>query len=178
MAITINSAATSHRDWRTQFRFTDPADVSTEVPDAVARRKQNREWSEIAEAIDDVLVLVDPPLALSLDLHFAARALAQTHGLSFDDAMIVATAIAADCETLYSEGMQHGRAIGNITIHKPSILTQQDVKAASSAGDVERQGVHDDYNFPFALLGSLTIALNRVGSWLLSPLGRVQRALP
>jgi predicted nucleic acid-binding protein len=29
---------------------------------AVSRRKQQREWREIAEAISDVLALVDPPL--------------------------------------------------------------------------------------------------------------------
>jgi predicted nucleic acid-binding protein len=86
---------------------------------AVARRKQNKEWNEIALAIDDVLVLVDPPSALSLDIHFAARTLAEDHNLSFYDALIVASAIEAGSETLYSEDMQDGRRIGKLTIRNP-----------------------------------------------------------
>jgi predicted nucleic acid-binding protein len=86
---------------------------------AVARRKQNKSWGEIAEAIADALALVDPPLPLSLELHAAARALAETHRLSFYDALIVASAIEAGCDILYSEDMQHGRAIGRLTIRNP-----------------------------------------------------------
>jgi predicted nucleic acid-binding protein len=88
---------------------------------AVSRRKQGRDWREIAEAVADVLTLVDPPLPLTLDLHTSARALAEDHGLSFYDAMIVAAAIEGGCDTLYSEDMQHGRAIGGLTIKNPFI---------------------------------------------------------
>jgi predicted nucleic acid-binding protein len=88
---------------------------------AVSRRKQGRDWSEIAEAISDVLALVDPPLALSLDLHATARALAEDHRLSFYDALIVASATEAGCNILYSEDMQHGRKFGNLTIVNPFI---------------------------------------------------------
>ena len=88
---------------------------------AVSRRKQRREWREIAEAVSDVLTMVDPPLALTLDLHAAARALAEDHGLSFYDALIVASAIEAGCDILYSEDMQSGRTIGGLTIVNPFI---------------------------------------------------------
>jgi predicted nucleic acid-binding protein len=86
---------------------------------AVSRRKQNRAWNEIGEAIDDALALVDPPLPLSLDLHIAARGLAEAHLLSFYDALIVASAFEAGCDTLYTEDMQHGRIIGTLTIRNP-----------------------------------------------------------
>jgi predicted nucleic acid-binding protein len=86
---------------------------------AVSRRKQRRDWPEIAEAISDVLALVDPPLALTLDLHAAALALAEDHQLSFYDALIVASAIEAGCDILYSEDMQHGRTIGGLAIVNP-----------------------------------------------------------
>ena len=86
------------------------------VRSAVSRRKQRRNWDEIAEAIDDVLTVVDPPLALTHDVHKAARALAEDNRLSFYDALIVASAIEAGCDTLYSEDMQHGRNIGGLTI--------------------------------------------------------------
>ena len=86
---------------------------------AVSRRKQRRDWREIDEAVADVLTIVDPPLPLSLDLHHSARSLAQDHQLSFYDALIVATAIEAGCDTLFSEDMQHGRSIGGLAIVNP-----------------------------------------------------------
>jgi len=86
---------------------------------AVSRRKQVREWREIGEAISDVLALVDPPLALTLDVHDTARALAEDQQLSFYDALIVASAISGGCDVLYSEDMQHGRSIGGLAIVNP-----------------------------------------------------------
>jgi predicted nucleic acid-binding protein len=86
---------------------------------AVSRRKQGKEWREIGEAISDLLALVDPPLALTLDLHAAARALAEEHRLSFYDALIVVSAIEAGCNVLYSEDMQHSRTIGELAIANP-----------------------------------------------------------
>jgi predicted nucleic acid-binding protein len=86
---------------------------------AVSRRKQARDWREIGEAVSDVLTVVDPPLVLTLELHTAARMLAEDHRLPFYDALIVAAAIEANCDTLFSEDMQHGRAIGGLTIVNP-----------------------------------------------------------
>jgi predicted nucleic acid-binding protein len=86
---------------------------------AVSRRKQRKDWREIDEAVADVLTMVDPPLVLTLDLHHAARALAQDHRLSFYDALIVAAAIEGGCDTLFSEDMQHGRSIGGLAIVNP-----------------------------------------------------------
>jgi predicted nucleic acid-binding protein len=86
---------------------------------AVSRRKQRRDWREIAEAVTDVLTMVDPPLALTHERHTSARALAEDHGLSFYDALIVACAIDAGCDILYSEDMQHGRNIGGLSIINP-----------------------------------------------------------
>jgi predicted nucleic acid-binding protein len=86
---------------------------------AVSRRKQRRSWRAIEEAINDVLTVVDPPPALTHDVHTAARALAEDHGISFYDALIVASAIEAGCNILYSEDMQHGRRIGGLAIVNP-----------------------------------------------------------
>jgi predicted nucleic acid-binding protein len=49
----------------------------------------------------------------------AALALAQHDGFAFYDALIVAAAIEAGCDTPYSEGMQHGRSIDGLTIVNP-----------------------------------------------------------
>jgi predicted nucleic acid-binding protein len=86
---------------------------------AVSRRKQLKSWREIAEVISDVLAVVDAPLPLTLAINAAARALAEDHRFPFYDALIVAAAIEADCDTLYSEDMQHGRTIGGLAIVNP-----------------------------------------------------------
>jgi predicted nucleic acid-binding protein len=86
---------------------------------SVSHRKFNRSWGEIAEAIKDVLAVTDAPVAISLDLHGAARTLAEQHKLSFYDALIVAAALDAGCETLLSEDMQNGRRFEELTIRNP-----------------------------------------------------------
>ena len=80
-----------------------------------------RDWREIAEAVSDVLTTVEPPLALTLDLHTAARTLAEDHRLSFYDALIVAAALEAGCDTLFTEDMQHARTIGGLAIVNPFV---------------------------------------------------------
>ena len=45
--------------------------------------------------------------------------LAREHGLSFYDALIVAAAIEAGCDTLFTEDMQHGRKFAGLTIVNP-----------------------------------------------------------
>jgi predicted nucleic acid-binding protein len=86
---------------------------------AVSRRKQRKDWREIDEAVADVLTMVDTPLVLTLELHHSARELARDHRLSFYDALIVASAIDAGCDTLFSEDMQHGSSIGRLAIVDP-----------------------------------------------------------
>ena len=66
---------------------------------AVARRKLGKEWNEIGEAIEDVLALAGPPLSLTLKLHVTTRAIARDHGFGFYDALIVAAALGAGCDT-------------------------------------------------------------------------------
>ncbi len=49
----------------------------------------------------------------------AMLALARDSGLAFYDALIVASAIEARCDMLYSEDMQHGRQFGGLTVVNP-----------------------------------------------------------
>ena len=85
----------------------------------VARRKLGKDWEEIGAAIEDVLALVEPPLPLTMELHVAARALARDHGIAFYDALIVAAALDAGCDTLLSEDLQDGRDLGGLRIVNP-----------------------------------------------------------
>jgi predicted nucleic acid-binding protein len=48
-----------------------------------------------------------------------AKELEGSFSLSWWDALIVATASAADCEILFSEDLQHGQVIDSVTVQNP-----------------------------------------------------------
>jgi predicted nucleic acid-binding protein len=75
---------------------------------SVARRKAGLDWREIDDVLGSVrqVCRVHP---LTAETHDAARSLAQNHGLSFYDALIVASALLAGCDVLFTEDMQHGQ---------------------------------------------------------------------
>lgn len=73
----------------------------------VARRKLAMPWSEINELLSLIksLCKIAP---LTLEVHERGTLVAQRYGMSVYDAMIVAAALIAECDTLYSEDMQDG----------------------------------------------------------------------
>lgn len=73
----------------------------------VARRKMGLSWAETAAFLGALrgLLTVHP---LTETTHEAGLVLAERYGFSVYDAMIVAAALGAGCETLYSEDMQDG----------------------------------------------------------------------
>ncbi|MCA1529683.1 PIN domain-containing protein [Bradyrhizobium yuanmingense] len=85
----------------------------------VLRKKDNRSWRDIELVLDDVDAALDPALPLTAATTRAALALARDHGFSYYDALIIAAAIEAGCDVLYSEDLQHGRSIGGLTIVNP-----------------------------------------------------------
>ena len=87
----------------------------------VARRKRERDWADIERAVSVIRARFPEIMPLTADTHAAALGLARDHGLGFYDALIVASAIEAECDILYSEDMQHGRSIGGLTIVNPFI---------------------------------------------------------
>ena len=74
---------------------------------AVATRKLKMSWQETAEALAVIRELC-PVESLTEQTHERGCALAQSHGLSVYDAMIVSAALIADARVLYSEDFQHG----------------------------------------------------------------------
>jgi predicted nucleic acid-binding protein len=80
----------------------------------VARRKLHHALGLFRASLDDVL-------PVTLNTHTGAVSLAREHGMSFYDALIVAAAIEAGCDTLFSEDMQHGRSIGGLAIVNPFV---------------------------------------------------------
>ena len=85
----------------------------------VARRKLRHDWPQIELALGLFRASLDEVVPITLNTHAGGVALAREHGLSFYDALIVASAIEAGCDTLYSEDMQHGRSIGGLAIVNP-----------------------------------------------------------
>lgn len=87
---------------------------------AAARRKLGMSWDDIAEALDAIRILCPSPRAISIDTHDTAVKIARTHGFHMYDALVVASALAADCETLYTEDLQDGQVIAErLTIRNP-----------------------------------------------------------
>jgi predicted nucleic acid-binding protein len=74
---------------------------------SVAQRKMRMSWAETRAFLTMLrgLLTVHP---LTLEIHETGLALAERYGFSTFDAMIAASALHAGCDTLWSEGMQHG----------------------------------------------------------------------
>jgi predicted nucleic acid-binding protein len=76
----------------------------------VSRRKFRMSWGDTHRLLNTVraFVKVEP---LTLETHDAGLRLAERYGFSIYDSFIVAAALAADCDTLWSEDMQHGMLV-------------------------------------------------------------------
>jgi len=76
----------------------------------VARRKMGLSWDDTHRLLATIrrVVTVAP---LTIETHEAGLALAERYTLSTYDAMIVASAVLNDCDTLWSEDMHHGLLI-------------------------------------------------------------------
>lgn len=76
----------------------------------VARRKMRLSWAETRSFLSMIrgLMTVVP---LTVETHDAGLDLAERYSLSTFDAMIAASALLAECDTLWSEDMQHDLVI-------------------------------------------------------------------
>lgn len=85
----------------------------------VARRKMQLSWAETRGFLSLIRGLL-PVHPITVEIHETGLAVAERHGLSIYDAMIVASALHADCDRLWTEDMQHGMRIdGRLTIANP-----------------------------------------------------------
>jgi predicted nucleic acid-binding protein len=73
----------------------------------VARRKMGMSWTETRAFLSMMRGLL-PVQPLTIDIHETGVGLAERYGLSIYDAMIAASALHADCDTLWSEDMRDG----------------------------------------------------------------------
>ena len=78
----------------------------------VARRKMGMSWTQTRAFLSTIRGLL-PVQTLTIDVHETGLVLAERYGLSVYDAMIAASALHADCDTLWSEDMQDGIVLDN-----------------------------------------------------------------
>jgi predicted nucleic acid-binding protein len=90
---------------------------------SVARRKMRFSWAETHVFLSTLRALL-PVHPVTIDIHETGLELAERYGLSVYDAFVVASALHADCDTLWSEDMQNGLAIENrLRIANPFVAT-------------------------------------------------------
>jgi predicted nucleic acid-binding protein len=85
----------------------------------VARRKMGMSWDDTRAFLAVVRGLLSVE-ALTAEIHETGISLAERYSLSVYDAMIAASALHANCETLWSEDMQSGLVVdGRLRIRNP-----------------------------------------------------------
>jgi predicted nucleic acid-binding protein len=96
--------------------------ISVQVLNEVAnvmRRKRTRSWTEVIGYLE-VLRLALDVRGFTLREHLTGLAVIQRYKLATYDAMLVASALLAECDTLWSEDMHDGLVIeGILTIRNP-----------------------------------------------------------
>ena len=86
----------------------------------VLLRKQKRDWIRVRLAVQAVIDRCPTIVALTLDVQQLGMRVAERHQLSVYDGMIVAAALTADCDILYSEDMHDGLVVdGRLRIVNP-----------------------------------------------------------
>jgi predicted nucleic acid-binding protein len=86
---------------------------------SVASRKLGMSWAEIREVLETVrsICRIEP---VSVETHDRGLAVAERYGFSVYDSMILASALLADCTTLFTEDLQDGQRIdGRLTVRNP-----------------------------------------------------------
>lgn len=85
----------------------------------VYRRKYGLDWKTLREFVDDLLPFTTIELTTLATHHLGLR-LAERYQFSTWDAMIVAAALEAGCETLWSEDLHDGLLVdGRLCIRNP-----------------------------------------------------------
>jgi predicted nucleic acid-binding protein len=85
---------------------------------SVASRKLRMPLSEIRECLEPIrsICAVEP---VTVETHTRGLDVAERCGLSIYDSMIIAAALLAGCDTLYSEDLQDGQRIDGLLIRNP-----------------------------------------------------------
>jgi predicted nucleic acid-binding protein len=86
----------------------------------VAKRKLGMTWDEVRAALAAIRALCRTVLPLDINTHTDALRIAERYGYGIFDALVVASALSANCGVLWSEDMQDGIVIeGRLRIANP-----------------------------------------------------------
>ena len=88
--------------------------ISVQVLDKLAnfaRWKMEMSWADAHAFLTPLRSLLTHPL--TVEIHETGLGLAERYGLSTWDAMIAASTLHAGCDTLCSEGLQHGMTLSD-----------------------------------------------------------------
>ena len=77
----------------------------------VARRTLGMTWGEVREALAAIRTLCRTILPMDINTHTGGLRIADRYGYAIFDALIVASALNANCRVLWSENMQDGIVI-------------------------------------------------------------------
>src|ERR1017187_7501046 len=86
---------------------------------AVAVRKLAMPWDDVLEALSAIRVLFPSPVPLTVRTHDAALRIARRYGYHIYDSLVIAAALEARCNTLFSEDMKDNQAVEGLTIRDP-----------------------------------------------------------
>lgn len=90
----------------------------------VSRRKMKMSWPETRTFLSAIRELLNVE-SITIGMHETGIDLAEQYGLSVYDGMIVAAALSANCDTLFSEDLHDGLLIrGRLRIVNPFALTR------------------------------------------------------
>jgi predicted nucleic acid-binding protein len=95
---------------RVEQLLTERGSISVQVLNEsanVLRRRREIPWPNLRAFLLELRKGLDV-LPVTIDIHEAGLRLAERYGFATYDAMIIAAALAADCDTLWSEDMQDG----------------------------------------------------------------------
>ena len=107
---------------RGRFLIAEGGTISVQVLNEIAsvgRRKLRLDWPTLVAYLKRLTKLLTV-VAVDVTVHERAVAIAMRYNLAFFDSAIVAAALLADCDTLWSEDMHDGLVIdGCLTIRNP-----------------------------------------------------------
>lgn len=79
----------------------------------VAKRKLGKTWREIKESVASITNLCPAIRPIQIETHIDALRIAERHGYAIFDALMIAAALQAGTDILWSEDMHHGTVIDN-----------------------------------------------------------------
>jgi predicted nucleic acid-binding protein len=89
----------------------------------VAKRKLLMSWTEIREALSAIRTVCRTIVPIDVETNNDAVRVAGRYGCAFFDALMIASALRADCRIMWSEDMQDGLVIDQrLQIANPFIL--------------------------------------------------------